>query len=517
MQGRRAGEVLAALFGFFSAIFFAGPASAQSTTHTTISSSLNPSQVGDLVDFTIDVVGTGGCTPQLLAQGGVIITVNGSQVGSVPATSNSQFTTVTLPGGADAVVAKYSGTPSCATSSGSVAQTVNPINSTTVVTSSPNRSRVGQAVTFTVTVGPLSPFSPTGTVTFLLDGSPLSTVPVENAQAIFTDSALTAGPHSVTANYSGDGNYNSSSGSLASPQVVIGVAHDYNGDGKADLLWRDTSGDLVWWLMNGATVTSSGGTSGVPADQSIVGQRDFNGDGMVDLLWRDSSGDASIWFMNGTSVSSASGLGTVSPDWTIVGTGDFNGDRHGDILWRDNSPFGNLAMWLMNGAQVSQIGGIGSVAPTWTVVGTGDFNGDTKSDILWRNTDSSYWIWFMNGTAVTSTALVGYIPANWSIVGTGDFNGDGMADIVWRDTAGDTAIWLMNGASVLSSGGLGNVPTTYSIALVGDYNNDGMSDLLWQDNLGNTSMWFMNGTTVAAAAVVGNVSTNWTVQSLNAE
>jgi hypothetical protein len=67
MQGRRAGEVLAALFGFFSAIFFAGPASAQSTTHTTISSSLNPSQVGDLVDFTIDVVGTGGCTPQLLA------------------------------------------------------------------------------------------------------------------------------------------------------------------------------------------------------------------------------------------------------------------------------------------------------------------------------------------------------------------------------------------------------------------------------------------------------------------
>jgi hypothetical protein len=45
---------------------------------------------------------------------------------------------------------------------------------------------------------------------------------------------------------------------------------------------------------------------------SIVGQRDFNGNGEADLLWRDTSGDAAIWFMNGTQVTQASGVGNAS-------------------------------------------------------------------------------------------------------------------------------------------------------------------------------------------------------------
>ena len=66
--------------------------------------------------------------------------------------------------------------------------------------------------------------------------------------------------------------------------------HDLNGDSKSDIVWRDTSGDVGFWLMNGAVPSSTGAVSGVPAAWSIVGQRDFNGDGKADLLWRDSSG-----------------------------------------------------------------------------------------------------------------------------------------------------------------------------------------------------------------------------------
>ena len=40
---------------------------------------------------------------------------------------------------------------------------------------------------------------------------------------------------------------------------------DFNGDGKSDLLWRDTSGNLVVWFMNGATVSSTGGAGNIPA------------------------------------------------------------------------------------------------------------------------------------------------------------------------------------------------------------------------------------------------------------
>jgi hypothetical protein len=50
------------------------------------------------------------------------------------------------------------------------------------------------------------------------------------------------------------------------------------------------------------------------------------------LLWRDISGNIAMWFMNGAQVSSFSGLGNIATTWSIVGTADFNGDGNGDIL-----------------------------------------------------------------------------------------------------------------------------------------------------------------------------------------
>ena len=283
--------------------------------------------------------------------------------------------------------------------------------------------------------------------------------------------------------------------------------HDFNDDGYSDIAWRDGSGDIAFWLMNGATVSSFGVVGGVPSTWSIVGQRDFNGDGMTDLLWHDTSGDIAMWFMNGTQVASVASVGTIPTSWSVVGVADFNGDGLGDILWRDSS--GNLAVWLMNGAAIASSAGLGNVPTTWTVVGTGDFNGDGKADILWQDNLGNTAIWFMNGTTIASTASLGTIPTSWTVAGTGDFNGDGKSDIAWRDNVGNTAIWLMNGAVISSAGGLGNVPTTWSIVQTGDYNGDGMSDLLWQDNLGNIAMWFMNGTAVASTGSAGNVPTNW--------
>jgi hypothetical protein len=30
--------------------------------------------------------------------------------------------------------------------------------------------------------------------------------------------------------------------------------HDFNSDGKSDILWRDGAGDVGMWLMNGAQI-----------------------------------------------------------------------------------------------------------------------------------------------------------------------------------------------------------------------------------------------------------------------
>jgi FG-GAP-like repeat len=354
-------------------------------------------------------------------------------------------------------------------------------------------------------------------------GGPLIMQVINSSSAVVSDvdgqSPLISSPLSAEDNYTIKIVNQSQATVQGNFGCTVGEAHNFNGDGKSDILWRQTDGTTAIWLMNGAQVTQSGSLGTVGTSWQIVGQRDFDSDGKSDLLWRDTSGNTAIWFMNGTTVASTGAVGNISINWTVVATGDFNGDGKGDILWRDTS--GNLAVWLMNGATVSASAGIGNVPNIWTVAGIGDFNGDGKSDILWIDNAFNIVIWFMNGATVASTAGVGNVdgfgPGFWSVAGIGDFNGDGKSDIFWRYSLGQTAIWLMNGASVLSPAWPGNIPTTWSIVQTGDYDGNGTSDVLWRDTSGNTSIWFMNGTAITSMGAVGNISTNWTVQSANSE
>ncbi|HBB98313.1 MAG TPA: hypothetical protein DC054_23265, partial [Blastocatellia bacterium] len=108
-------------------------------------------------------------------------------------------------------------------------------DSTTTVVSSANPSNTTQSVTFTATIGTSgipngSAFARTGTVVFKdsFNGGPVTTLAcsggnqnVSSNQATCITSALQTGSHAITADYSGDGNFDPSSGSLTgSPQVV---------------------------------------------------------------------------------------------------------------------------------------------------------------------------------------------------------------------------------------------------------------------------------------------------------
>ena len=209
-------------------------------------------------------------------------------------------------------------------------------------------------------------------------------------------------------------------GSAVSPDSSWSVAGigDFNGDGDADILWQQSStGSLAMWLMNGSTISSSatptyqGSAVSPGASWSVAGIGDFNGDGDADILWRNSSGSLAEWLMDGSTIT-ASATPTyegsaISPpsSWSVAGIGDFNGDGDADILWRQGST-GSLAMWLMDGSTIESSatptyqGSAVSPGSSWSVAGIGDFNGNGDADILWRNSNGSLAMWLMDGSTI---------------------------------------------------------------------------------------------------------------------
>ena len=208
----------------------------------------------------------------------------------------------------------------------------------------------------------------------------------------------------------------------------------------------------------GAPVMALSGAGAVVA--AVRG--DFDGNGMADILWRNqANGQNAIWFINGIVLTSAAYAPTVAVDWTAVGVADFNGDRKADILW-SNLTTGQNAIWTMNAQNILTGTLLNSVATGWAVAGTGDFDGDGRSgDILWMNAQTrQIAVWLTNASGqITSAALLGTIAQGWTIAGLGDFNGDGKRDILWRNsTTGTNAMWFLNGAAIGSTAVVQTVP-----------------------------------------------------------
>ncbi len=144
------------------------------------------------------------------------------------AINSSGVATVTVSGltaGSHTVGANYLGDSNFApiSTTTTVTQTITKATSSVTISSSAPNSSVGQAVTFTATVKPNSPATttPTGTVTFVIDGVAQPPVAVNAAGvATLTTTTLTAGKHSVTVAYNGDGNFTGSSPAAALTQTV---------------------------------------------------------------------------------------------------------------------------------------------------------------------------------------------------------------------------------------------------------------------------------------------------------
>ncbi len=194
-------------------------------TTLNLTTSPNTSVTGEPVTATATVspVAPGSGIPT----GSVTFSVDGSPVCTNVALSSAQATCGLPPLGAGnhSITATYGGDTSFNGSSGSVSggHTVSKANTSVTVTSAPNPSVSGQSVTFTATVAVIAPGvgTPTGTITFFVNGNPVcSAVAMSGLQATCSTSSLPPGNQIITATYSGDPNFNGSSGSLSGGQAV---------------------------------------------------------------------------------------------------------------------------------------------------------------------------------------------------------------------------------------------------------------------------------------------------------
>ncbi len=175
---------------------------ASAPTTTTLTSSLNPSTVGDQVTFTATVTGTN-------PTGTVTFFDSGTPLGSVALVNGTAtFPISSLGAGSHTLTATYSGDAANAPSTSSdLIQVVNKIQTTTALIASPNPSVYTESVTLTATV---SGGAPSGTVTFFDGATGLATVALVGNTATLQIATLTGGAHTLTASYAGDATHTAS-------------------------------------------------------------------------------------------------------------------------------------------------------------------------------------------------------------------------------------------------------------------------------------------------------------------
>jgi hypothetical protein len=227
---------------------------------------------------------------------------------------------------------------------------------------------------------------------------------------------------------------------------------DFNGDGRDDIMWRNVDGRITNWLgtaSGGFTDNAANALNGVTIDWQVAGIGDFNGDGRDDILWRNTDGRITDWLgtaTGGYTPNAANFSTNVSTGWQVVATGDFNGDGRDDIMWRNVD--GRITNWL-GGSTGNFIDNVANayngVSLDWHVAGVGDFNGDGRDDILWRNDDGRITDWLSTangGYAANTASFYTSLATAWQVMSIGDFNGDGRDDILFRNTDGRITDWL---------------------------------------------------------------------------
>jgi hypothetical protein len=97
-----------------------------------------------------------------------------------------------------------------------------------------------------------------------------------------------------------------------------GAIADFNGDGKADILWRntDTGSNAIW--LSGSKSTQQAVRAVTDTSFNVEAVGDFNGDHKADIFWVNAAtGETSLWLS--ANINTKAPSGTVRDmSWSVV-------------------------------------------------------------------------------------------------------------------------------------------------------------------------------------------------------
>ena len=197
-------------------------------------------------------------------------------------------------------------------------------------------------------------------------------------------------------------------------------------DGTGDVVARDASGTLWCYRGTGSATHPFGARvkagTGFGRYTLLAGVRDVNGDGRADLIARDSHGN--LWLYKGTGTSGVlANRVLIGTGWNVytalAGVGDVTGDGKADLIARDAK--GMLYLYRGTGGGTAPWAAGTRIGSGWNaypvLIGVGDITGDGRPDLIGRDAKGGLWEYRGTGDAAAPWAAKAQVGSGWNLYG----------------------------------------------------------------------------------------------------